>query len=120
MEQARVLDFPARFNAAEAFLSGAAAASSAAAGRPAFRYRGHNITFPEISDLISRAAGTLLEMGVRPEQRVLLAMQDSPEFVAAFLGAIKAGIVPVPIHTLVGADDLRYYVEDSGAAALIV
>ena len=114
-----MLDFPARFNAAEYFVD-RAVRERGWAGRVAFRCRGRDITYQQTAEIVDRAAGVLLGMGLRPEQRVLLALHDSPEFVAAFFGAIKAGIVPVPIHTLIGPEELRYYLDDSGASALIV
>src|ERR1022692_4636682 len=114
MSQARLLDFPDRFNAAEFFVDRAVPQWGS---RTAFRYRGQSITYQETAGLISRAAGALLDAGVRPEQRVLLVLPDSPDFAAAFFGAIKAGIIPVPVHTLIGPDELRYYLADSSAAA---
>src|SRR5579859_6007532 len=115
----RTLDFPDRFNAAEYFVD-RAVQERAWGSRTAFRYHGIDITYQQTADLVARAAGALLGMNLRAEQRVLLALPDSPHFVAAFWGAIKAGIVPVPVHTLIGPDELRYYLEDSGARGLIV
>jgi benzoate-CoA ligase family protein len=67
------------------------------------------------------AAGRALRaLGIQPEQRVLLVLDDSPAFLAAFLGAIRAGIVPVPLNPLFKADDYRYLLADSGARAVIV
>src|ERR1035438_1075381 len=117
MSKARWLEFPDRFNAAEFLVDRTVPAWGS---RTAFRYRGQSITFQETADLVARAAGALLDAGVRAEQRVLLVLPDSPDFVAAFFGAIKAGIVPVPVHTLIGPAELRYYLEDSAAAAVIV
>jgi benzoate-CoA ligase family protein len=119
MSKARVLDFPERFNAADFFVD-RAVREYGWGTRAAFRYRGQSVTFAHTADMVAHAAGALLEAGVRAEQRVLLVLPDSPDFTAAFFGAIKAGIVPVPVHTLIGPDDLRYYLNDSGAAALIV
>ena len=48
------------------------------------------------------------ELGVRPEERVLLLTLDGPEMVAAFFGAIKIGAVPVPLNTLWTASDYDY------------
>ena len=42
-------------------------------------------------------------------------VKDCPEFFYLFWGAIKAGIVPVPLNTLLRADDYRYIIEDSSA-----
>src|ERR1022692_1503315 len=115
----RLLELPSRFNAAEYFVD-RAVKERGWAGRVAFRCRGRDITYRQTAEMVDRAAGALLGMGLRPEQRVLLALHDSPEFVAAFFGAIKAGVIPVPVHTLIGPEELRYYLDDSGASAFIV
>ncbi len=79
---------------------------------------GHS--YAAVSERVDRAAGALAALGVEPEQRVALVMLDTVDFVAAFLGAIKLGAVPVPLNTLLTADDYRYLLRDSRARALIV
>ncbi len=105
---------PERFNAAAFFVDGNLS------GRTAFRYQGRSITYQEVAESVSRAAAALLDLGLRIGERILIVLPDSPDFVAAFMGAIKAGIVPIPVHTLIGPEDLRYYLDDSGARALVV
>jgi len=109
---------PERFNAADFFVDSNIREGRGA--RTAFLYQGQAFSYQRVSDQVARTAGALREMDLWPEQRVLLILPDSPEFAALFFGAIKAGIVPVPLHTLVGADDLRYYLEDSGAKCVFV
>ncbi len=118
MSKARWLDFPDRFNAAEFFVDRAVQRGWGL--RNAFRHRGQSITFQETADLVARAAGALLASGLRAEQRMLLVLPDCPDFAAAFFGAIKAGIIPIPVHTLIGPGDLHYYLDDSAAAGVIV
>ena len=79
---------------------------------------GHH-TYREVAERTRRAAGALQALGVVAEQRVALCMVDSVDFVAAFLGAIALGAVPVPLNTLLTADDYAYLVRDMRAAALI-
>jgi benzoate-CoA ligase len=57
---------------------------------------------------------------VQPEERVLIICQDRPEFVAAFLGALAIGAVPVPLSTLFTPADYRYFIGDSRARALVI
>jgi benzoate-CoA ligase len=54
------------------------------------------------------------------EQRVLLCLQDGIDFPTAFLGAIKAGIVPVPVNTLLSPADYAYMLQDSRAPMLVI
>ena len=56
------------------------------------------------------------ELGVRPEERVLLLMLDGPEMVFAFFGAIKIGAVPIPTNTLWTPADYEFVLRDSRAA----
>ena len=76
-------------------------------------------TYRAVAERALRAAGALAALGVAPEQRVALCMLDSVDFVATFLGAIALGAVPVPLNTLLTADDYAYLVRDMRAAALI-
>src|ERR671921_2089924 len=59
------------------------------------------------------------ELGVRQEDRVLLVLDDTPSFPTAFFAAIRIGAVPVPVNTLVGAEEYRFYVEDSRARIVV-
>ena len=59
-------------------------------------------------------------LGLQPEQRVLMFMADSPEFVAVFLAAMRIGAVPVPVSTMLHADGLAELLRDSRARLLAV
>jgi benzoate-CoA ligase len=76
-------------------------------------------SYRAVAERALRAASALAGLGVAPEQRVALCMLDSVDFVATFLGAIALGAVPVPLNTLLTADDYSYLVRDMRAAALI-
>ncbi len=76
-------------------------------------------TYAELADRAARAATALAELGVQPEQRVALCLLDSVEFPVAFLGALLLGAVPVPLNTLLTADDYLYMLTDMRARAVI-
>jgi len=78
------------------------------------------ITYAELAVRINRAGNALLALGLVPEQRIVLAMHDSIDFPAVFLGAIKAGIVPIAVNTLLTPRDYRYILDDSRASAVVV
>lgn len=78
------------------------------------------ITYDEVLRHVNRCGNALRDLGVRPEDRVLLLLLDGPEFVYAFFGAIKIGAVPVPLNTLWKPADYEYVVRDSRAGVLIV
>ncbi|HEV2612851.1 MAG TPA: benzoate-CoA ligase family protein [Noviherbaspirillum sp.] len=78
------------------------------------------ITYGELDQRIRRCAAGLLQSGLRREERVLLMMHDTVDMPVAFLGALFAGIVAVPLNTLLPATDYAYMLEHSGAKAVIV
>jgi benzoate-CoA ligase len=90
------------------------------AGRIAVIDESGSHTYYELAERVDRCANVVRELGVQPEQRVLLCLYDSIDFPACFLGAIKAGIVPVPINTMWSASDYAYVLSDSRAQAAIV
>ncbi len=111
------VDLPRSYNAAVDLLD-----------RHVLEGRGHRVavidddgrtTYAELAAQADRAAGALQALGVQAEQRVALVMHDTVDFPAAFLGAIKLGAVPVPLNTLLTADDYAYMLRDSRARAVI-
>ena len=79
-----------------------------------------HVTYGELCENVNRVGHALTTLGVRAGERVLLLLLDSPEFVAAFLGAAKIGAVAVPTNTSLRSTDYTYFLEESGAAAVIV
>ncbi|HEV8306337.1 MAG TPA: benzoate-CoA ligase family protein [Methylomirabilota bacterium] len=77
------------------------------------------VTYGELAAGVARAAHLFQRLGVQLEQRVAILLPDSPEFVYAFLGAMKAGMVPVPLSTLGSPDEYDYALRDSRAVALV-
>jgi len=80
---------------------------------------GDTVTYGELAENVNRTGNALLGLGIKPGERLLMMVKDSPEFFYAFWGAIKAGIVPVPINTLLRAKDYQFMIEDSGCAGLV-
>jgi benzoate-CoA ligase len=77
-------------------------------------------TYGELAERVNRCANALVGLGLRPEERVLLCHLDTIDFPSVFLGAIKAGIVPIAANTLLTTNDYDYMLRDSRARALIV
>ncbi|HKX09672.1 MAG TPA: benzoate-CoA ligase family protein [Stellaceae bacterium] len=90
------------------------------ADKLAFRDGRARLTYGDLAERVDRCANALRTLGLEPEQRVLLIMLDTVEFPVAFLGAIKAGIVPVPVNTLLTTAEYDFMLRDSRARALIV
>ena len=77
-------------------------------------------TYAELGDRVDRFAAALGSLGIEMEQRIVLALLDTIDFPTAFLGAIKAGVVPIPVSTMLTPADYAYVLQDSRARALIV
>jgi benzoate-CoA ligase len=77
-------------------------------------------TFAEVAERAERAGAALIVLGLDPGDRVALVLQDGVDFVTSFLGAIRVGLVPIPLNTLFPAPDLAYILGDSGARAVVV
>jgi benzoate-CoA ligase len=71
------------------------------------------LTYEELRRQVNRAGGLLRELGVRREQRVLLALDDTTVFPIVFLAAMKIGAVPVPVSVLDKEENFRHYVADT-------
>jgi benzoate-CoA ligase family protein len=79
------------------------------------------ITYRDVLRNVNRLGSALRDqLGVRPEERVVLLLVDGPEFVYSFFGAIKIGAIPVPLNTLWKPADYQYVLRDSRAAVIIV
>jgi benzoate-CoA ligase len=89
-------------------------------GKPAFIDDTRTLSYGVLDERVRRMASGLRDLGIKREERVLLLMQDTNDWPVAFLVAIYAGIVPVPVNTLLTADDYAYMLEHSRAQAALV
>lgn len=107
-----------QFNASEWLLDRHIAAGDGQ--RVAVRCEARSLSYEELQGLVGRTAGALRAIGVRPEERVAMAMLDSVEFISVFLGAMRIGAVPVPMNPLLPGRDLGVIVADSRARVVVV
>ena len=77
-------------------------------------------SFAELGERVNRCANALTEFGLTMEARVMVCLLDTVDFPSVFLGAIKAGIVPIAVNTLLTGNDFEFMLRDSRAQALIV
>jgi benzoate-CoA ligase family protein len=76
------------------------------------------LSYAELADRVRQAARGLRSLGLQAEQRIVMVMADSPEFVITYLAAMRIGAVPVPISTMLRADDIAAILIDSRARVL--
>ncbi|HET8727518.1 MAG TPA: AMP-binding protein, partial [Alphaproteobacteria bacterium] len=105
-------EMPERYNAGRILYDNLAAGR---ADKTAIRCAGRAISYRELCRLANRVGSGLAAMGLERSERVLLLLDDTPAYPAAVFGAIRAGFVPVLVNTLSPADDVTYFVRDSGA-----
>jgi benzoate-CoA ligase family protein len=79
-----------------------------------------DISYAGLWDRVRRTAAGLRAVGVRPEQRILMVMADSPHFVVVYLAAMRVGAIPVPVSTMLHADGIAELLRDSRARFLAV
>jgi benzoate-CoA ligase len=113
-----VTDVPSQFNAARFFVD--RNVDEGRGGKVAFFYEDTSITYAALQELVNRTGNALLDLGVQREQRVLCLLLDSPEFLAAFWGAIKIGAIPIPVNTMMRGQDYLYFLDDSRAPVAII
>jgi benzoate-CoA ligase family protein len=77
-------------------------------------------SYGELADRVARFADALRTLGIRREERILICLTDTIDWPTAFLGAIKAGVVAVPVNTLLTEDDYAFMLADSRARLLVV
>ena len=77
-------------------------------------------SYKSISDAAWRFANGLRRLGVKTGDRVALVLPNSPQFVIAFYGALRAGAIVVPCNPLYTAPELQHQLADSGATVVVV
>jgi benzoate-CoA ligase len=78
------------------------------------------ITYGELAKRVNCFASGLRSIGIEREDRILLCMLDTIDWPTVFLGAIKAGVVPVCVNTVLTQADYDYMLRDSRAKAVFV
>jgi benzoate-CoA ligase family protein len=89
-------------------------------GKAAYIDHRGSYSYGDLAARVGRFGHVLRSLGVRREERVLICLTDTIDWPTAFLGAIKAGAVAVPINTLLTEDDYRFMLDDSRARLLVV
>jgi len=110
--------FPHDYNAVSDFVD-----KNVEAGRgskPAFIDPTDTLTYGSLQDRSKRFANVLKKNGIAREQRLALVMLDTIAMPVAFWGALRAGVVPVPLNTLLTAEQYAYMLRDSRAVAAVV
>jgi len=77
------------------------------------------ISYRELDELTARVACGLINLGIKPKERVALFLDNCPEFIIAYYAILKAGAVVVPINYMFKIEEAKFILEDSSAVAVI-
>jgi benzoate-CoA ligase family protein len=108
---------PERYNASEVLFQNLVAGRG---DRPAVIGPRGARSYAQLAADAQRWGNALLALGLSRGDRIVLMLDDTPSYPAAFFGALRAGLVPILINVLTPPDLLRFYLEDSGARAAVV
>ena len=116
------IELPERLNIADWLLD--ARVREGRAERPALLTGGGGdqgaFTYREVQALANRFGNLLVSAGVQPEQRVIIALPDGPEFVAALFGTLKVGAVVVMVNPQLSVDAIEYFYTYTRATVALV
>ena len=118
MDNKTELSIPERLNLATYFLD-----ENISCGRGehiALYYEDQSYTYNQLCNLTNKVGNVLKTVGVERENRVLLVMNDCPEWVAAWLGIMKIGAVSTCVYTYLNTSDYEYFIGYIKPAAIIV
>ncbi|MGH9259112.1 MAG: benzoate-CoA ligase family protein, partial [Acidimicrobiales bacterium] len=88
--------------------------------RPAIHTAARALTYTDLQGLANRFGQVLATTGVEPEQRVMIALPDGPEFVAALFGTLKLGAVVVMVNPQLKPDAIAYLYDYTRARVAVV
>jgi len=112
------VEIPQRYNAALDFIDRHLAEGRAERVAYVDDFGAHS--YGVLADRTARVAGLLGRLGVPEEARALLCLHDTADFPAIFFGALRAGVVAVPVNTLLTTADYEFLLADSGARVAFV
>jgi long-chain acyl-CoA synthetase len=93
--------------------------AAAAPGSPACRLGGTTTTYRQLDEQSGRFAAGLRDAGLTPGQVVAIQLPNVPQFLTAYFGALKAGLIVLPLNPLLMTPEIEYHLTDSGAAIVI-
>src|SRR5579864_6360504 len=86
----------------------------------AFNYYGTRLSYAQFSSLANRFATALQRLGIRPGDRLAIALPTMPQYPIAYYGALRAGAVVVPTNPLYTEREMQHQLADSGARAVVM
>ncbi len=87
--------------------------------KTALIYLGEKFSFAKIRDLVKKFSCSLYELGIKPDEKVLLYIGNSPQFIISFFGIQEIGAIPVPVPPVYTPFELEYIIKDCKIETII-
>lgn len=87
--------------------------------RPAIIYLGEQFTYARLRDLIDRFASALLDLGISKDDKVMIYISNSVQWVITFFSIQKIGAIAVPVPPIYTSFEIEYMINDSGAETIV-
>ena len=94
-------------------------AAATAPDKAALLFHGDTVTWAELDRRVSAAARGLLALGAVPGDRVAIHLGNTPEFPVVYFGALRAGLVALPVNSGYTPDEIAHVLGDSGATVVV-
>jgi long-chain acyl-CoA synthetase len=85
--------------------------------KTAFTFMNTSLSFSQINAVANQVANGLVDIGIKPGDKVALSCFNLPYFPIIYNGILKAGATVVPLSVLLKADEIQYHLENSEAKA---
>lgn len=118
MDEPPVLTFPTDYNAAADFIDQRLANGNA--GKVAVIDDWGSYSYGELAERVNRCGNLLRDSGLRQGERIAMLLHDGIDFPTVFWGALKAGLIPIPLNTLLSEQDYIYILNDSAASGVAI
>ena len=82
-------------------------------------FYGRKVSYKELRDQVDRFAAALADLGIKKGDKIALLLLNSPQFIIAYMGAVKAGATLTAISPVYVSPEIKYQIEDSGARMLV-
>ena len=103
----------------EPLISGLERACEKYPNHPALIYLGEKFSYKRLKELIDRFSTALYDLGVRDNDKVMLYIPNSPQFLIGYFGAQQIGAIPVPVSPIYTPYEIKYLINDSGAETVL-
>ena len=105
------MQYPRQYNAVTDFVD--RNISAGFGDKTAFADSDRTVTYSELKDNTHRVANLLAAYGIEAEDRIALLAHDSVDWPAIFWGALRSGVIPAALNTLLGAEQYDYILKDT-------